>query len=490
MNTGNHRMSSNEFEFLPRTGPLIGSRRLSETSGGSWTHTFPVTGEPTVTFPLAGAAESDEAVKSARTGFNTWQALSPESRRDILLKLAAVTAANDKELSAISAIESGVGARKYGEICANVLSYNAGWADKVGGEVVTGGVGNGFDYTLLEPHGIVAVLIPWNAPLVTMINVVAPALVAGNACVVKPSELAPFSCIRWAELCLEAGLPPGVVNVIPGGKEAGIALVNNPGVDFIHFTGSTETGRQIARLAANNLTPVALELGGRSANLVFDDADLELSARMGLNSILGLSGQACTAGARLLVQKGIYSAFIEKLCELVRAVAVGDPRERGIGLGPVISRQSADRIVAMIQEAVRAGARLAVGGSRVGGALANGFFVEPTVLVDVAPDAPISRNEVFGPVVIVTPFTDESEAIALANDTPYGLAGYVQTTSLKRAHKVAAALRAGMVYINGGLRAHPAGAPFGGRAASGYGRIGGRMGVEEFMHKKNVWLSL
>jgi aldehyde dehydrogenase (NAD+) len=189
------------------------------------------------------------------------------------------------------------------------------------------------------------------------------------------------------------------------------------------------------------------------------------------------------------VQRTVYAEFVERLCKLAKDVKVGDPRERGVSLGPVISGSSADRIVAMVAAAVKEGARLATGGSRIGGALAEGFFVEPTVLVDVPPDATISRTEVFGPVVTVTPFSDDAEAIALANATPYGLAGYIQTNSLKRAHNVAAALRVGMVYINGGLRAHPPGAPFGGRGASGYGRIGGRMGVEEFMHKKNVWLA-
>jgi aldehyde dehydrogenase (NAD+) len=483
-------MSVNQFDILRHTELLIGDQQLSESSLGHLTHSFPVTGKPSAAFTLAGSVEVQAAVKAARAGFHAWQALGPEGRRDLLLKIAALTAAHDKELSDISAIESGTGARKYGEICANTLTYNAGWADKVGGEVVTGGIGRGLDYTLLEPYGVVAILIPWNAPLIAMINVVAPVLAAGNSCVVKPSELAPFSCVRWAKLCLEAGLPAGVVNVIPGGKEAGIALAGDPGIDFIHFTGSTETGKQIARLAADNLTPVGLELGGRSANLIFEDADLEFSARIALNAVIGLSGQACVAGARLLVQKSVYATFIDKLCNLVKGVVAGDPRERGISLGPVISAESADRIVGMIKEAVRSGARLAMGGSRIGGALAGGYFVEPTVLVDVSPGAAISRTEVFGPVVIVTPFADEAEAIALANDTPYGLAGYVQTASLSRAHRVAAALRVGMVYINGGLRAHPPGAPFGGRGASGYGSIGGRMGVQAFMHEKNVWLSL
>jgi aldehyde dehydrogenase (NAD+) len=482
-------MSTSEFDILPCPDLIIGAERVSTGSAGPWTHLFPVTGKPSATIALAGGREASAAVKAARAALPTWQALGPDGRRDMLLRLADVTRANDKDLSAISAIESGTGARKYGDICAATLTYNAGWADKIGGEIIVGGTGTGFDYTLMEPYGVVAVLIPWNAPLISMINVVASALAAGNVCVVKPSELAPFSCLRWAELCLQAGLPAGVVNVIPGGKDAGEALVGDPGVDFIHFTGSTETGKRIARLAAENLTPVGLELGGKSANLVFEDADLEFSARLALNAALGLSGQACVAGARILVQRTVYAEFVEKLCKLAKDVKVGDPRERGVSLGPVISGSSADRIVAMVATAVKEGARLATGGSRVGGVLAEGFFVEPTVLVDVPPDATISRTEVFGPVVTVTPFSDDDEAIALANATPYGLAGYVQTNSLKRAHNVAAALRVGMVYINGGLRAHPPGAPFGGRGASGYGRIGGRMGVEEFMHKKNVWLA-
>jgi aldehyde dehydrogenase (NAD+) len=478
------------LELLPKPALLIGDERIAMSSGGHAQHIYAATGRPTATFPLAGAAEIDAAVAAAVDGGRQWWGLAPERRRDTLMRLSFLLREHDDELTAISMIDTSTKVRRLGQVCADTVAYNAGWCDKLGGEVVTAGVGSGFDVAFGVPYGVVGVIIPWNGPLLIAANIIAPALAAGNACVVKTSELAPFACQRLGELCLEAGIPPGVVNVVSGGREAGDALVAHPHVGKIHFTGSTRTGRAVAQRAAATLTPVGLELGGKSANLVFADGDLELAARIGLTAAIGLNGQVCTAGTRILVEHSAYDTVLTRLAELMSGVKVGDPTDRATQLGPVISEEAAERIVGIVSTAVGEGAgRLITGGRRLGGELADGFFISPTVLADVAPDSDVAREEIFGPVLTVTPFRDETDAIDIANGTAYGLAGYVQTADAARARRVAAALDVGMVYVNGGVPAHPAGAPFGGVKASGYGRTGGRAGIEEFQQPKNVWMA-
>jgi aldehyde dehydrogenase (NAD+) len=342
-----------------------------------------------------------------------------------------------------------------------------------------------------EPYGVVAAIVPWNGPVVSLALKVAPALAAGNTVVLKPSELAPFSSLRFAALAAEAGLPDGVLNVIPGGAAAGEHLCRHSDVDKISFTGGSNTGRAVAVAAAQHHTPVILELGGKSASLVFADTDPAVIGR--LAALLGVaqnSGQGCFLPTRLLVDRPLYNAVLDRVVEVVSAVRMGDPFDPATVMGPVVSEAACSRILSVIEDAAAAKTgRLCSGGHRAGGELAGGFFVEPTVFADADPTSPLVQEEVFGPVLAVLPFDDEEEAIALANGTRYGLAGYVWTNDLRRAHRVADALQAGYVSVNGMAPLPPA-APFGGWKASGHGTEGGRWGVEEFLRPKNVFVSL
>jgi aldehyde dehydrogenase (NAD+) len=482
-------LSDPPVDLLAEAPLLIGGARIAKTSCGDVEHIYAVTGRPTVPVPLAGRVEVDMAISAARAAAPTWTALRPEGRRDCLLRLTALLREHDSELTALAIMETGTRARHFGLLAAETLAYNAGWCDKVDGTVVSAGTGRGFDFTKAEPYGVVGVIIPWNAPLLTLTSVVAPALAAGNVCIVKTSELAPFSAIRFGELCLAAGLPAGTVNVLAGATEAGEALVEHPGTDKIHFTGSAATGKLVAARAAGQLTPVALELGGKSANIIFADGNVERGCKVALSACLGLSGQSCTAGARILAERAVYEKVTHLLGDLMGAVAVGDPVDDRTDLGPVISAAALDRILGMVGRSTASGeASLAAGGARLEGDLAAGFFLRPTLLTNVDPSAEIAQEEIFGPVLTVTPFDTEEEAIALANGNVYGLAAYVQTAEIGRAHRVASALDVGMIYVNGGLRAQSPAAPFGGTKWSGYGRLGGRVGIEEFVQHKNVWM--
>jgi len=477
------------LEVLPSSRMLIGaSTDVAPTCEGV-PHRYAATGTETATVPFARPEDVDAAVDRAAEAAIVWRNLPCERRRDLLLSFADRLRDDDDRLSAISVIDSAIKARGFGRLCAETLAYNAGWVDKLGGEIVTSYVGRGFDYTVPEPYGVVAVIIPWNAPALTMTSVIAPALAAGNAVVVKASELAPFAALRIGELALEAGLPPGVVNVLAGDGQVGRCLTGHPGVQKIHFTGSTPAGRDVLAHAATNLTPVGLELGGKSGNLVFDDADLDVAAKLAVAAATGLNGQVCTAGARILAHAGIYDELVDRIGTLMGRVVVGDPADEATTVGPVITDAAAVRIVGMIERAADSGARVVVGGRRMDGEYARGNFVEPTLVADVDPQSEIAQNEIFGPAISVTRFEDEDEAVEIANGTRYGLAAYVQTHDADRAHRLAASLQAGMIYVNGGLRAHPPSAPFGGVKGSGFGRLGGRVGIEEFVHHKNVWMN-
>jgi aldehyde dehydrogenase (NAD+) len=317
-----------------------------------------------------------------------------------------------------------------------------------------------------------------------------PALAAGNTVVAKPPELAPFGAYLFAELALEAGLPPGVLNVVAGGAEAGEALVRHPGVDKISFTGGGTVARRVMTLAAETLKPVALELGGKSANILFPDADLDVAVPMA--AMLGvqlLSGQGCALPTRLYVHDTIYDEVVARLVPFAETFRVGDPLDRRTQMGPVITEAAVDRILGMISRAVDGGATLHTGGTRLGGDLAGGYFLAPTVLGDVEHGSEIAREEVFGPVLSILRFSDEAEVIAKANDSRYGLAAYVHTRDLGRAHRMAHAIDAGSISINGMSGMSPT-TPFGGYKQSGFGREGGRAGIEEWLHAKNVFIGL
>jgi aldehyde dehydrogenase (NAD+) len=474
---------------LLRAGLLIGDSWLEQASGGELEHVNPTTGLPQKTFPLAGRAEVDAAVEAAREALPAWRRVAPAERRRILFRLAELIRERGEELITISMLECGIpSTMARAAITADWVEHAAGWSERLYGDVIPTGPPL-FDYTTREPIGVVAVLLTWNAPLNSLGLTVAPPLAAGCTVVLKPSELAPFTALRFGALCQEAGIPPGVVNVLAGAGETGAALVGHSGADKISFTGGRATAQKIAARCAETLKPALFELGGKSANIVFEDADQDEALRTTL-VFTARTGQGCTIPSRLLIQSSIYDEFVEKAAAAARAVRVGDPFAPETEMGPVISRLACERILGMVERAGGEGARIVAGGQRSDGELANGFFIEPTVLADVDNSSELGREEVFGPVLAAMRFEDENEALALANDSIYGLAAYVHTRDISRALRFADALEAGSVGINGGTVPGGPMAPFGGTKQSGYGKVGGLAGVLEFTRTKNVQIKL
>jgi aldehyde dehydrogenase (NAD+) len=477
---------------LPKPGFLIGGEKITSTSGPVHEHRYAATGEITHKVPLGTAQDMDNAVQAARKAFKTWSKLPANERRRHLLRFAEKIREKSDALGRMMTAENGTitGARAWSvNWVADLFEYNAGWADKIGGEVVTTFPGPAFDYTLDEPYGVIAVIVPWNGPFVSFGQTLAPALAAGNTVVIKPPELAPYSCLMLAEVALEAGIPPGVINVVPAGPEGGDALTRHRGVDKIHFTGSGATAKKIIAASLDNLTPFGLELGGKSARLVFEDADIPGAVRRAIGSAIGNSGQACICASRVLIQESIYENFVADAKLALDQIRPGDPQAPNTMMGPVISQGAVDRILGFIDRAQNDGHRLVSGGNRLGGDYANGYFVEPTIFADVDHNAHLARNEVFGPILAFMPFKDEEDAIRIANETEFGLAAWLESENVKRVHRVAAALEAGTVWVNG-FYDLPVGAPFGGHKQSGVGRVGGIWGIREFTRPKNVWLQL
>lgn len=471
---------------------LIDERRIVETSGGVHQHIYPGTGLPTVHVPMGAQAEMDAAVRAARRASKSWKQMAGDRRRDLMLKFADLLQTHAAELCMIGTAENGIPSAKAGFhhwAAVDSFRYYAGWADKISGEVIPTWPNQGLDYAVHEPYGVVAIIIPWNAPLALFSATVAPALAAGNTVVVKPSELAPFTALRFGELMLEAGFPPGVVNVVPGGPDGGHALVSHPGVDKIHFTGSGPTAKAILGTARQNLTPVGLELGGKSARLIFADSDLNAAVRDAVSGATSISGQGCLLGTRVLVEAKIYDEVVERCKAEMENVILGDPYSAKTQMGPVINAAACERIMAVIERTRQEGhARLVTGGARLGNELAGGYYIQPTLFADVDNQSPLAQNEVFGPVLSVIKFDGDDEAVRIANDSQFGLAAYVHTHDVRRAHRMASQLDVGNVWVNG--FGFPASIPFGGVKQSGVGRIGGSQGIHEFTRTKNVWLAL
>ena len=474
-------------------GLLVGGDRITESSGGTHEHVFPATGQPNATVALAGAREIDRAVASAWEAQRQWTALTVDRRRDLMIDLADVVYEHLDELAALNVHDYAVPVSFAGTalLLERFLRYFAGYADKAHGSSTP--VNGSFDVNLIErePYGVVGVLTPWNGALAVAASCVAPALAAGNAVVLKPSELAPLAALRFGELCLEAGLPPGLVNIVPAGAEGGNALVRHRDIRKIWFTGGGATARNVLRAAATNLTPVVAELGGKSANIVFGDADLDTAAMLSAHQgPLMQSGQSCACASRLLVHESVYDSFVEKFLAVIGAAKVGDPFDPSVTFGPVISQTSADRILGTIDSAVstRAG-DLLTGGKRMGGELAEGYYIEPTVFGDVDNVSELAQTETFGPVVSIIRFTDDAAAVRLANDTPFGLNAFVHTRDLTRAHGVARQLESGSVWINKFSDIAPQG-PYGGYKESGFGRTGGIEGLQEFLQVKNIRIGM
>ncbi|MFF3573330.1 aldehyde dehydrogenase family protein [Nocardia jiangxiensis] len=468
----------------------IGIERIATGSGGVHEHVNAVDGTVDARIPLAGPAEVDRAARTAHNAFATWRRTRPAERRQMLTRLADLIEANAEEFARLGALDNGTPIPVVAGLVATSIEwtrYYAGWADKLTSEV-TGSFGpdGELSYSLGQPYGVIGVIITWNGPLISLAMKIPAALAAGNTVVVKPSELTPFTAELFADLVEQAGIPAGVVNILPGAPEAGAALVEHPLVKKVTFTGGPDTARKILHSCADLMKPSVLELGGKSANIVFADADLDQACSHGtMMSIGALSGQGCALPTRMLVQDNIYEEMIGRVKAFAEFITVGDPLAEGTVSGPVVNETALHRILGMIERAQADGARLVTGGHRVEGALADGFFLEPTVFADVDPQSELAQKEVFGPVLAITPFATEQEAIEIANSSEYGLSGYIQTNDLRRAHRVAEELVTGEVLINGAMNLGVNRA-FGGIGLSGLGKEGGRQGIEEFLRLKNI----
>jgi aldehyde dehydrogenase (NAD+) len=407
----------------------------------------------------------------------------------VLLGFAELLERHGSEAAELAALDNGTPVRVMnpGVYAAAWVRYYAGWCDKLDGEVMS--AEPGLSYVRLEPYGVVAVIPPWNGSMMGMGQKCGPALAAGNTVVAKPPEVAPFGMLRFAELALEAGLPPGVLNVVVGGAATGSALVAHRAVDKISFTGGSATARALMESAARNLTPLALELGGKSPNIVFPDADLDTAATTA--AVFGtalLSGQGCALPTRLYVHEDVYGEVVDKILATLRSLAVGDPLDPATFVGPVVTEEAMDRILAVIGRAGSDGATLLAGGTRLGGDLAHGWFVAPTVFGDVDHDSDLARNEVFGPVQAVMRFRSEDDVLAKANDSAFGLGAYLHTRDVGRIQRFVRELQSGTVIVNGKGALSPT-TPFGGYKQSGFGREGGRAGIEEMVQRKTVMVA-
>jgi aldehyde dehydrogenase (NAD+) len=476
-----------------KPGKLLIAGKSEEAQSGK---TFPVwepaLGEELAQVAEGGAADIDRAVRVAREAFDAgpWTKMAATDRGRILWRLADLIEQNADALAELESRNTGktlFEARKAElPIIIDCFRYYAGWTTKIQGETipVRGPILN---YTLHEPVGVVGAIVPWNFPLLIATWKVAPALAASCTCVLKPASQTPLTALRLAELALEAGLPPGVLNVVPGpGSTAGAALVEHPLVDKIAFTGSTEVGRDIMRRASGTVKRVSLELGGKSPNIVLADADLEAATRGALNGIFYNKGEVCSAGSRLLAAAPIKDELLARLKARAEGMTLGDPLDPKTRMGAQVSEEQMQKILRYVETGKREGAELVTGGERHGSV---GYFVKPTIFDRVKPEMTIAREEIFGPVLATITVADLDDAIAKANDTMYGLAAAVWTRDIKQAHRAARALRAGTVWINT-YGIFDACSPFGGVKQSGFGRDMGQHALEQYTYVKSVWVDL
>ena len=476
-----------------RTRLFIGGKFLDAADGATFATLNPHDGSVLAEVAEGKAADIDRAVAAAAAAFPTWSRMAAAERGRILLRLADLIEQNADALARLETLDTGHPLRDSRGLdvprTAATFRYFGGMADKLQGSVVP--VEPGFlNYVLREPLGVVGQIVPWNFPLMFTSWKMGPALAAGNTVVLKPAELTPLSTLRIAELMAEAGMPDGVVNIVPGyGATAGQHLAEHPGVAKIAFTGSTLTGRKIVAASAGNLKRVQLELGGKGANIVFDDADLKAAIAGSAFAIFHNQGQACIAGSRLLLQERIAERFLDGFLTLARSIRLGDPLDLTTEMGPLTSAGHRDRVLAYCEIARRESGEILIGGRPPGNAaLARGYYVEPTV-VRAEPRDRVCMEEVFGPFVSVSTFRDEEEVLRIADATPYGLGGGLWTASLARAHRVAQRLQAGMVWINSYKRVNP-GSPFGGVKASGYGREMGFEAMRDYTEAKSIWVNV
>jgi len=472
---------------------FIGNEWRAAASGRTMPVVNPATEDVLSEVAAADAGDVDAAVRAARACFESdaWRSMPARRRGAFLAKAADLLEARRDEFARIETLQNG---KTFFEskieisLTIDTLRYYAGWADKIAGDTVPVDP-RFFVYTLREPIGVVGAIVPWNFPLNIASWKFAPALAAGCTVVLKPASETPLTALAFGEIALEAGFPPGAFNVISGsGSVAGGALVRHPEVDKIAFTGSTEVGREIMRVAAESNKRLTLELGGKSPNIIFADADVEAATRGAMTGIFYSKGEVCAAGSRLLVEKSVHGAVVESLAERAKKLTTGDPLDKGTRLGAVVSKKQQETVLGYIETGRREGARLVAGGNPATWN-GRGYYVEATVFDQVSPEMTIAREEIFGPVLAVMSFEGEAGAVDLGNRTIYGLAAGIWTRDIARAHRVARALRAGTVWINN-YNNYDAAASFGGVKASGFGRDLGREALDGYLDTKTVWVGL
>jgi betaine-aldehyde dehydrogenase len=490
------RSTATPAEDILRAKMVIGGEQVDAADGQTFEVTNPATGKVIATAPLGGKPDVDKAVAAARRALDDpkgWSTWSAAKRGRTLQKYSGLVKQHMEELAQLESRNVGKpikSARGEAFAVSLVFEYYAGAANKVFGETIPTSA-PGLDFTLREPIGVVGLIVPWNFPMNMASWKLGPALAAGNACILKPASYSPLTAIRLGELALEAGFPPGVVNVVTGpGGTAGASIASHPGIGKVAFTGETTTGQEIMRLAANNVKKISLELGGKSANIVYADADLEKFARESPYSVFDNCGQDCCARSRILVERSAHDKVVALFAAATKNVKVGDPSDDATEVGTLVSFKQRDRVMEYVEAGKAEGAELVAGGTIPDGdGFADGAYLMPTIFDNVRNDMRIAREEIFGPVVSIIPFDTEAEAIRLANETPYGLSGSIWSRDIGRALRTARGVQAGVLSVNSNSSVHIE-APFGGYKMSGTGRELGMHALELYTELKNVYVDI